>query len=65
MVDIVGDVVDYRKKLIMVLPSVEEVSTRKHSFGSKISEAEDSAQQCSVNIDSVRREIEQLKDKRR
>ena len=33
--------VDYRKRLIMVLPSIEEVSTRKHSFSSKISEAED------------------------
>ena len=41
--------VDYRKKLIMVLPSVEEVSTRKHSFSSKISAAEDSAQQCSLS----------------
>ena len=49
----------------MVLPSVEEVSTRKHSFSSKIPEAENSAQQCSVNIDSVRREIEQLEEKRR
>ena len=57
--------VDYRKKLIMVLTSVEEVSTCKHSFRSKISEAEDSGQQCSVNIDSVRREIEQLEEKRR
>ena len=57
--------VDYRKRLIMVLPGIEEVSTRKHSFSSKISEAENSAQQCSVNIDSVRREIEQLEEKRR
>jgi hypothetical protein len=47
--------VDYRKKLIMVLPSVEEVSTRKHSFSSKISAAEDSAQQVGQRL--VRRQI--------
>ena len=56
--------VDYRKKLMLVMPKVEHVSSRRHDFSSKISEAENSAQEISVNIDSVRREISELEDRR-
>ena len=56
--------VDYRKKLMLVMPSVEHVASRRHDFSTKISEAENSAQEISVNIDSVRREISELEDRR-
>ena len=35
--------VDYRKKLMLVMPSVKHVSSRRHDFSTKISEAEISA----------------------
>ncbi|HIG52404.1 MAG TPA: formylglycine-generating enzyme family protein [Candidatus Latescibacteria bacterium] len=57
--------VDYRKKLMLVMPSVERVASRRHDFSTKISEAENSAQEISVNIDNVRREIAELEDRRR
>ncbi len=56
--------VDYRKKLMLVMPSVKHVSSRRHDFSTKISEADISAQEISVNIDSVRREISELEDRR-
>ena len=56
--------VDYRKKLMLVMPRVEHVSSRRHDFSSKISEAENSAQEIYVNIDRVRREISELEDRR-
>lgn len=56
--------VDYRKKLMLVMPSVEQVSSRKHDFTTKISEAKNSAQEIEVNIDGMRREIEALESKR-
>lgn len=56
--------VDYRKKLMLVMPRVEHVSSRRHDFSTKISEVENSAQEISVNIDSVRREISELEDRR-
>jgi hypothetical protein len=56
--------VDYRKKFMLVMPRVEHMSSRRHDFSSKISEAENSAQEISVNIDSVRREISELEDRR-
>jgi len=56
--------VDYRKKLMLVMPSVKHVSSRRHDFSTKISEAEISAQGMSVYIDRVRREISELEDRR-
>ena len=54
--------VDYRKKLMRVMPAVDQVSHRKQEFSNKISEAENSAQEIAMSIDGMRREIEGLED---
>jgi formylglycine-generating enzyme required for sulfatase activity len=56
--------VDYRKKLMRVMPAVDQVSHRKQEFSNKISEAENSAQEIAMSIDGMRREIEGLEDQR-
>ena len=45
--------VDYRKKLMRVMPAVDQVSHRKQEFSNKISEAENSAQEIAMSIDGI------------
>ena len=56
--------VDCRKKLMRVMPTVDQVSQRKWEFSNKISEAENLTQEITRSIDDMRREIEALKDQR-
>ena len=56
--------VDYRKKLMRVMPGVEQVSGRKQEFSNKISEIESSAKDTVLSIDDMRREIEKLEEQR-
>ena len=56
---------DYRKKLMRVMPSVEEVSTRKKEFSSRISEAESNSENIVHSMSDLKGEIEKLDEQRR
>ena len=55
---------DYRKKMMRVLPTVDQVAHRKQEFGNKISQAENLAREITVGIDEMRQKIEDLESKR-
>ena len=55
---------DYRKKMMRVLPTVDQVAHRKQEFGNKISQAENLAREVTVGIDEMREQIEDLESKR-
>lgn len=57
--------VDYRKKLMRVMPGVQEAASRRQEFTSKISESQTKAQDIVSSMDDLRREQERLDDKRR
>ncbi|MCH2660755.1 SUMF1/EgtB/PvdO family nonheme iron enzyme [bacterium] len=55
---------DYRKKMMRVLPTVDQVAHRKQEFGNKIAQAENLAREITVGIDEMREQIEDLESKR-
>ena len=57
--------VDYRKRLIRMMPGVEEVSTRKESFSHQISAAENSSQEFVHSIGDLHQELKTLDEKRK
>ena len=56
---------DYRRKLMRVLPGVREVSSRKTEFNSRISTSETNAQDILTSLANMRMELENLEQKRR
>ena len=55
---------DYRKKMMRVLPTVDQVAHRKQDFGNKIAQAENLAREITVGIDEMHQKIEDLESKR-
>ena len=55
---------DYRKKMMRVLPTVDQVADRKKEFGNLIYQAENLAWEITVGIDEMRQKIEDLESKR-
>ena len=53
---------DYRKKMMRVLPTVDQVAHRKQEFGNKIAQAENLAREITVGIDEMREQIEDLRE---
>ncbi len=55
---------DYRKKLVRMMPSMQEAASRKEEFNSRISESETNAQEIIETIDDMRQEIDELDEER-
>ena len=55
---------DYRKKLMRIIPGVREVANRKQEFSSQIAEAETNTNDFIGSLDSMRNEIERLEEER-
>jgi len=55
---------DYRKKLVRMMPSMQEAASRKEDFSSRISESEVNAHEILETIEDMRREIASLDDDR-
>jgi formylglycine-generating enzyme len=56
--------VDYRRKLMRVMPGVEQVAARKREFSTQISEAKNNSDHIVHSIGDLQREIESLEEKR-
>ncbi len=57
--------IDYRKKLMRVMPGVEQVASRKREFNDKISEAESSRADMVGQIEGLRDGIDGMEEERR
>ena len=57
--------VDYRKRLVRLMPGVEEISTRKEAFSTRISEAENNTQGFIQSIGDLHQEIKTLDEQRK
>ena len=56
--------IDYRRKLMRVMPGVEQVASRKREFSDKISETETSYVDCVSHIEKLRTDIVSMEQKR-
>jgi formylglycine-generating enzyme required for sulfatase activity len=56
--------IDYRRKLMRVMPGVEQVASRKREFSDKISETETSYADCVSHIEKLRTDIVSMEQKR-
>ena len=56
--------IDYRRKLMRVMPGVEQVASRKREFNDKISATETSYSDCVSHIEKLRTEIIAMEQKR-
>ncbi len=57
--------IDYRRKLMRVMPGVEQVAVRKREFNSKISKTEHSQADRIYSIEKLREEIVDMEKRRR
>lgn len=55
---------DYRKKLMRLMPSVSQVSLRRQEINTQISEAQNTTQSIESQMAEARREIEELEERR-
>ena len=55
---------DYRKKLMRLMPTVNEVSTRMTNISSKISQAETSVAAIQMSIGDMQKEVSRLEEER-
>ena len=56
---------DYRKKLMQIMPGVREVTNRKHDFTAQIAETETNSQTITSALHGAREEILKLEEQRR
>ena len=60
----IHQLVDYRKKLALMAPGIDSVSSRKSDYSEQISQSETNTQDIQQSIGSMRKEIEELEEKR-
>ncbi len=56
--------IDYRRKLVRIMPSVSSVSSRRDDISTQISDSETSVQSIQGQIVAARKEIEDLEERR-